>query len=130
MMPKTPSSAISQFLNLLLDTMAYLSSLLTIFLLIPFNTAFVVDRKGTRTSLSGQWMASASEGDGSQTSRRQLLQQLTAGALLIAPTVARADVSDGNTLPRGALQFNRVIRLRRDLKVRYDFSRVLYYCVW
>jgi hypothetical protein len=117
------SPGTKQFSNLL-DTMAYLGSVLTILLLIPFNAAFVVDRKGTGTSLSGLWMAS--EGDGSQTSRRQLIQ-LTAGALLVAPSIAKADVSDGNTLPRGALQFNRVIRLRRDIKVRYHLSIVLYY---
>jgi len=34
------------------------------------------------------------------------------------PFVARADVSDGNSLPLGAAQFSRVLQLQSDLKVR------------
>ena len=91
--------------------MVRIASVLAWVLLAPVSTAFVVaPNSRSTTSLS---MVRG------ETSRRQLLQ-FTAGALLVgAPSIARADVSDGNTLPQGALQFNRVIRLKRDIKVRY-----------
>jgi hypothetical protein len=41
---------------------------------------------------------------------------LALGSLLVGPALSRADVSDGNTLPKGAAQFNRVLRLRSDLQ--------------
>lgn len=36
----------------------------------------------------------------------------------LAPLIANADISDGNELPKGAAQFNRIVRLKKDLKVR------------
>ena len=56
--------------------------------------------------------------EGKETSRRELLQKAAVGFLVGFPAVANADVSDGNTLPQGVLQFNRAIRLKRDIKVR------------
>lgn len=54
-------------------------------------------------------------------SRRQmLLQGIAATVLITTPSIAKADVSDGNALPRGMQEFNRCIRLRRDLKVRLN----------
>jgi hypothetical protein len=50
--------------------------------------------------------------------RRQLV-----GAAVLLPFIAagtppaRADVSDGNVLPKGAQQFARVVKLKTDLKV-------------
>jgi hypothetical protein len=35
------------------------------------------------------------------------------------PAVSLADVSDGNSLPQGAAQFSRVIKVRAQLKVSY-----------
>ena len=40
-----------------------------------------------------------------------------AATILSTPQAAFADVSDGNTLPQGAQQFSRVIRVKSDLKV-------------
>jgi len=51
------------------------------------------------------------------TSRRDWLVASTA-LILVPATAAHADVSDGNTLPQGMLQFNRAIRLKKDIKVR------------
>jgi hypothetical protein len=53
-------------------------------------------------------------------SRQDVLRNLMgiAGALAIAPSVARADVADGNQLPEGAARFNRVLRVKTDLQVR------------
>lgn len=38
--------------------------------------------------------------------------------LITGASPAQADVSDGNSLPQGAQQFARVIKLKADLKVR------------
>lgn len=38
--------------------------------------------------------------------------------VLAFPDVARADVSDGTSLPQGAQQFARVLRLKTDIQVR------------
>jgi len=58
-------------------------------------------------------------------SRRGFLTTgIASGAALVAASVigqplpAFADVSDGNSLPQGALQFARLIRVKGDLKVR------------
>lgn len=42
---------------------------------------------------------------------------LGASSLFLDPLKANADVSDGNSLPQGAAQFARVVRLQSDLKV-------------
>lgn len=49
--------------------------------------------------------------------RQQVLQSFTSAsfAAVYAPSLAHADVSDGNSLPKGAAQFSRVIRLKSDL---------------
>jgi hypothetical protein len=45
-------------------------------------------------------------------------------AILGAPTVpAFADVSDGTSLPEGAAQFSRLIRVKNDLKVIINYKR-------
>lgn len=52
--------------------------------------------------------------------RRDLLAQGAAvvGASLVVSSIpAYADVSDGNTLPAGAAQFSRLLRVKSDLKV-------------
>jgi len=51
--------------------------------------------------------------------RRQSLAGIGAsifGAAVFSPSVARADVSEGNALPQGAAQFARVVRLQSDIK--------------
>lgn len=42
---------------------------------------------------------------------------LGVSSMILVPRVAKADVSDGNSLPQGAAQFARVVRLQSDLKV-------------
>jgi hypothetical protein len=53
-----------------------------------------------------------------QAFHRVLLPSLVGlgSSLYLGPSVARADVSDGNQLPQGAAQFARVVRLSSDLK--------------
>jgi hypothetical protein len=53
-----------------------------------------------------------------QISRQKALRNLLgiAGALFVAPSAAKADVSDGTSLPEGAAQFSRVLRLKTDLQ--------------
>ena len=56
--------------------------------------------------------------------RRESLTGLVSAALGTAATLgnpipAFADVASGTELPKGAQQFNRIIRLRSDLKVRF-----------
>ncbi|KAL7581127.1 hypothetical protein ACA910_005927 [Epithemia clementina (nom. ined.)] len=60
---------------------------------------------------------------GATVNRRQSLEGLvtaflgtTSAVLIGSPTSASADVASGNELPKGAQQFNRIIRLRSDLK--------------
>jgi hypothetical protein len=38
-------------------------------------------------------------------------------AISLFPGISRADVSDGNTLPEGAQQFSRALRLKTDIQV-------------
>ena len=54
-------------------------------------------------------------------SRRDILSVGVSAALSLAvagsPLPASADISEGNTLPQGAQQFSRLIRVKADLKV-------------
>ena len=55
-------------------------------------------------------------------SRRNVLGQGAAvvGAALVGGSIpAWADVSDGTSLPDGAAQFSRLLRVKSDLKVRF-----------
>jgi len=45
--------------------------------------------------------------------QRRTMFSMAASALLVLPQVARADISDGTSLPKGAQQFNRVVRLKK-----------------
>ena len=50
--------------------------------------------------------------------RQAFGRQLLGGALLAFwPKIARADVSDGTSLPQGAQQFQKVLRIRADIPV-------------
>ena len=99
--------------------MAYLASIFAFVLLVRLNGAFIAETKSTWTSRSGLFMAN----EGAGPSRRELLRNIvvgTAAAALLAPSIVRADVSDGTSLPQGVAQFSRVLRLKNDLKVRAD----------
>lgn len=77
-----------------------------------FSEAIVVDTK-TRSPVSSLCKINGE----TSLDRRQLLQHVgTAVTLTMAPSLARADVSDGTALPKGAAEFSRALRLRSDLK--------------
>jgi hypothetical protein len=105
--------------------MMKLSPITLLLLFVPTSAAFlapsVLQTKGcssaiTRMADSNDFFCSSRS---SEISRKDALRNLMgiAGALAFAPSVARADVSDGNQLPQGAQQFARVLRLKTDLQV-------------
>jgi hypothetical protein len=55
-------------------------------------------------------------------SRKEFGAQILAfvPAVALFPGNCRADVSDGTTLPEGAQQFSRALRLKTDIQVGYD----------
>jgi hypothetical protein len=55
--------------------------------------------------------------------RRDVLSLAGAAIVTGFAVPSWADVSDGNTLPQGALQFSRLIRVKSDLKVRMSTGR-------
>jgi hypothetical protein len=109
-----------------LSTMTKLSPFTLLLLFVPTSAAFVapsfLKTKGcssaiTRMADSEDFFSSSRSS--AEISRQDALRNLMgiAGALAFAPSVARADVSDGNRLPEGAAQFSRVLRLKTDLQV-------------
>jgi len=52
-----------------------------------------------------------------EASRREILASGGAFSALVATTPAFADISDGNQLPDGALQFSRLLKVKTDLTV-------------
>jgi hypothetical protein len=104
--------------------MMKLSPFTLLLLFVPITASFVapssIKTKGCSSALTR--MANSEDffsSSRSEISRQDALRNLMgiAGALAFAPSVARADVSDGNRLPEGAIQFQRVLRLKTDLKV-------------
>lgn len=96
-------------MRLLLDSFQ-----LCLFLLLTEASSFVLQRSSSSSSTALQLEKYSSDG----VSRQEMLRTLTGvlGAIAL-PKAARADVADGNQLPKGAEQFNRVLRLKKDLKV-------------
>jgi hypothetical protein len=106
------------------STMTKLSPLTLLLLFVPSSAAFlapsVLKTKGCNTiTRMANLEDFLSPSRSSEISRQDALRNLMgiAGALAFAPSVARADVSDGNQLPQGAQQFARVLRLKTDLQV-------------
>jgi hypothetical protein len=105
--------------------MMKLSPFTLLLLFVPTSAAFLapsfLKTKGCSSDIAR--MANSddffSSSRSSEISRQDALRNLMgiAGALAFAPSVARADVSDGNQLPQGAQQFSRVLRLKTDLQV-------------
>ena len=99
------------------SVMLYLATFFT--LLLPYGVSFALDTSSVRPSPSYLLMSRSNEANGNVGLARRLFIQVTAaGVLGLAPRFSRADVSDGTSLPQGAEQFSRVIRLKSDLKVR------------
>lgn len=105
--------------------MTKLSPFTLLLLFVPTSASFLapssLKTKGcssaiTRMADSEDFFSSSRS---SEISRQDALRNLMgiAGALAFAPSVARADVSDGNSLPEGAARFSRVLRLKTDLQV-------------
>jgi hypothetical protein len=100
--------------------MMYKVSIYALFHLIPLTAALVANtgiKQMIRFPVHS--MAKHPEDDGARWmlfGRRQILR-VVAGAAALLPTASFADVSDGTSLPEGAAQFNRVIRMKRDLQV-------------
>ena len=97
-------------------------------------TAFQVVTKPSVRSTNGVscQASSSSSSSSSIVDRRSFAKVLTAGILASSsvgssPQSAYADVSDGNSLPEGAAQFSRLIRLKDDLIVSsfYYFFKCL-----
>jgi len=55
---------------------------------------------------------------------------IAVGASTLFTRPAFSDVSDGNTLPQGAAQFSRVLKVKSDLKVSMRIMRCSFVLYW
>jgi hypothetical protein len=106
---------------LLPHTMKTLSSLFVLALLFSLDPAASFSPSGNSPRVCTSCFATSD--------RRDFLSAaVTAAAgvgVFTVPTSSLADVSDGNSLPQGAAQFSRVIKVRAQLKVRILTQKAL-----
>jgi hypothetical protein len=103
-----------------ISAIAPLQSLL-LWSFLHIDQSFVIKPKIGRTDRSPSYRLAALSDD---VSRRQFVLTTLVGVATVSSTCtgsapARADVSDGTSLPNGAQQFARVVRLKSDVKVKH-----------
>jgi len=101
-------------------------SLATLFLWLTLGEGYILSHKSLQRNavrMNGVEEANSTSGE---ISRQQAFQRVVGSAFAVAfvPTIARADVYSGTSLPQGATQFQRVLLLQNDLKVSKTLSIV------